>query len=131
MEALTKAVNDLRAEGERLQEELAAEREDRRRAIRRTVAAVAVTGLLVAMAFAAGLLTALDRIDTRVDANSRQIARTQYDQCQIRNTGTRRQNALLQSAIAAEKRKPKPDRKRIADLTNFLGATPDCGPAPK
>lgn len=66
----------------------------------------------------------------RIDRNSHMIAVTQYEQCQLRNAGTRRQNMLIDSAIAAEKRKPKPDVKRIEDLTNFRGATPDCGPKP-
>lgn len=66
----------------------------------------------------------------RIAENQRQIARTQYDQCALRNVGTRRQNALLDSAIAAEKRRATPDPKRIKDLTDFKGTLLDCGSPP-
>ena len=63
--------------------------------------------------------------------NGRRIERTQYDQCTLRNEGTARQNVLIDSAIAAERRRPKPDQKRIHDLTDFKQPVLNCGARPR
>lgn len=72
----------------------------------------------------------LDQQQQQITHNLDLIRQTQYDQCQLRNEGTARQNALIDSAIAAERRKPAPDRKRIADLTAFKGVLLNCGTPP-
>lgn len=90
-----------------------------------------VLALAFFVVFAFVVLSVRTELQQRqIRSNSVRIAQTQYDQCQLRNQGTRRQNGLINAAIDAEKRKPKPDPKRIQDLTNFLGATPDCGSRP-
>jgi hypothetical protein len=66
----------------------------------------------------------------QINRNAHRIEVTQYEICTTRNAATRRQNALIDAAIEAEKRKPHPDAKRIRDLENFKGATPSCGPKP-
>jgi hypothetical protein len=86
--------------------------------------------LFVVLAFV--VLSVRGEVQQRqISSNAHRIEVLFHDQCQTRNAATRRQNALIESAIEAEKRKPKPDMKRVRDLTNFLGATPDCGNRPK
>lgn len=67
----------------------------------------------------------------QIRSNSHQIAVTQYDGCITRKEADLRQVTLIDSAIAAERRKPKPDAKRIHDLTQFRPAVESCGPKPK
>ncbi|HEU4539664.1 MAG TPA: hypothetical protein VFR23_00930 [Jiangellaceae bacterium] len=90
---------------------------------------VIVVFLFVVAAFV--VLSVRTEVQQRqISRNAERIEQVFYEQCKIRNVATERQNALLDAAIEAERRKPKPDPKRIADLTAFKGATPDCGPAP-
>lgn len=90
--------------------------------------------LWVAVAFVVlilGLSVRFELQQRQISGNSHQIAVTQYEQCVIRNEAATRQATLIDSAIAAEKRKPAPDAKRIKDLTNFRPAIESCGPKPK
>jgi hypothetical protein len=72
----------------------------------------------------------LEATQRQADRNTQQIARTQYDLCLGDRADALRQNALIDNAIAAERRKPAPDAKRIRDLTDFRNTVPDCGQAP-
>lgn len=58
------------------------------------------------------------------------LSRLVYRQCLERNVASQRSNAVLQSAIDAETRNPKPDTIRIRALQEFKQAVPDCGHAP-
>lgn len=66
----------------------------------------------------------------QVGVNQTHITQLQYTQCTLRNNGTVRQNALIDSAIAAERRKPAPDLQRIEDLSAFKQPTVTCGKPP-
>jgi type II secretory pathway pseudopilin PulG len=92
---------------------------------RRTVALVGVLLVVVLVGF--GVSVDADR---RIDANTRQLATVTYRQCQTQDATNKRQIELIDSAIAAERRKPAPDRRRIADLEQFKPSRIDCGPAP-
>jgi hypothetical protein len=70
------------------------------------------------------------RNQQEIGRNARLLQRVVYDQCTVRNQGTARQNVLIDSAIAAERRKPAPDEKRLKDLTDFRGVIVDCGRRP-
>lgn len=67
----------------------------------------------------------------QIQANAHRIEVLVYGTCQTRNEAATRQATLIDSAIAAERRKPKPDAKRIRDLTQFRPAIESCGPKPK
>ena len=66
----------------------------------------------------------------QIRSNNARIEVLLYGQCVARRADVLRQNALIDSAIAAEKRKPAPDRKRIADLGDFRATVPVCGTPP-
>jgi hypothetical protein len=66
-----------------------------------------------------------------ISRNATRIEQVVYAQCVLRNEGVTRQNVLIDSAIAAERRRPKPDAKRLHDLTEFKGAIVDCGRPPR
>lgn len=89
----------------------------------------ALVGLLLVVVVV-GVAVSQDA-DRRIDANSRQLATVTYRQCQTSDAGAKRQIELIDSAIAAERRKPAPDLKRIADLEKFKPNRLDCGPAPR
>lgn len=59
-----------------------------------------------------------------------ELSRLVYRQCLERNVAATRSNGVLQSAIEAEQRSPKPDTIRIRALQEFKQAVPDCGHAP-
>jgi hypothetical protein len=126
---LPSLVSDLVAVVEELRSEVAGERDDRRRSVRRVIVSVAASGALVITGFVAGILVAYDHIDVRVDANTAQIARTQYELCLGQRADALRQNALIDNAIVAERRKLVPDPRRIKDLVDFRNTVPACGPA--
>ena len=85
--------------------------------------------LFVVVAFA--VVSARTEIQQRqINVNARRLAVLSYAQCQIRAEAANRQRILINSAIAAEKRKPKPDAKRIKDLEDFRPAVENCGPKP-
>lgn len=66
----------------------------------------------------------------QIAQNQARIVRLQFEQCAARNVATARQNTLLDSAIAAERRRPVPDLRRVRDLTDFKAALLNCGPSP-
>lgn len=71
---------------------------------------------------------AINRNAAEIRENAAEIALLVYQECQTRNATAGRQIALIDAAIAAEKRKPAPDQKQIADLTKFKPVIVDCGP---
>ena len=85
----------------------------------------------VVVLFLAAVTVRTEVQQRQIGRNQQQIERTQYAQCVLRNEGTARQNVLIDSAIAAEKRRPKPDQKRIHDLIDFRGPILDCGARPR
>ena len=85
--------------------------------------------LVVVVAFLA--LAVRQEIQQRqIRSNNARIELLFYGQCVDRRADVLRQNALIDNAIAAEKRKPGPDRKRIADLSDFRNTVPACGTPP-
>jgi hypothetical protein len=78
--------------------------------------------------FAFTLVAVRTEIQQRqIDANSRRLAVVVHRQCLITDATAARQIALIDSALVAERRKPHPDRKRIADLEKFKPSRVDCG----
>lgn len=96
-----------------------------------------VVGVVFVVAVFA-LLSARQEIQQRsISRNQQTITHNQqvtderiYRQCVALNVGTTRQNALLDAAVAAERRLPVPDQQRIKDLTQFKLTALDCGPPP-
>lgn len=86
--------------------------------------------LVVILAFVV-LALRVESNTSEIERSQRQIAKTQWTQCTARNEATTRQNALLDSAIAAERRRPVPDQRRIRDITKFKGNILDCGVEPR
>jgi len=73
-------------------------------------------------------------LSVRQEIQQRSIGRNQqdlrhnlYTQCLALNVGATRQNGLIDSAIAAERRRPQPDLQRIKDLTGFKVPRLGCG----
>jgi hypothetical protein len=66
-----------------------------------------------------------------ISANAHRIEVLFFEQCTIRNITAQNQIKLIDSAIASEKRKPKPDAKRIRDLEQFRPSVVNCGTRPK
>ena len=62
----------------------------------------------------------------QIDRNTHRIGNAGYRECLVRDATAARQVALIDSAIEAERRKPRPDRKRIADLTKFKPTRVNC-----
>jgi hypothetical protein len=90
---------------------------------------VLATAFFVVLAF--GTVSVRQELQQRALARTQHLLRqTQYDQCLLRNEGTARQNNLIDSGIAAERRKPVPDIKRIRDLTDFKVSLLNCGNPP-
>jgi hypothetical protein len=84
-----------------------------------------------AIVFVFALLAVRTEIQQRQTSfNSDQIARTQYEQCVTRRQATLKQNGLIDVEIAAEKREPAPDMRRVRDLENSKGGISDCGRRP-
>lgn len=85
---------------------------------------------VVVVAFASmGLL--FQRQSGAIRDNQTRIARVQWDQCNLQHDAAVRQVTLIDSAIAAERRKgPAADTKRIRDLEQFKPAVVDCGRRP-
>jgi hypothetical protein len=63
-----------------------------------------------------------------IGRNQQEIRHNLYTQCAALNVGATRQNGLIDSAIAAERRRPQPDLQRIRDLTRFKVPMLNCGP---
>lgn len=122
VEALREAVGAL-AEGVAALDRVVGELRGEMR--RRTYALVGLVVVVVLVGFAV-----TQDADRRIDANSRQLATVAYRQCQTIDATNQRQIELIDSAIAAERRKPSPDPKRIADLEQFKPSRVDCGPPP-
>jgi hypothetical protein len=53
-----------------------------------------------------------------------------YSACADDRADNVRWNSAINKAIEAEKRKPKPDRERLADLAGLRRAVPGCGEKP-
>lgn len=66
----------------------------------------------------------------QIQSNAHRIEVLVYGACQTRNEVAKRQAKLIDSAIAAEKRKPAPDVKRIHDLEQFRPSVESCGRPP-
>lgn len=62
--------------------------------------------------------------------NAHRIAVQSWSTCHDFNEGFMRQNAVIDSAIAAERRRPQPDAQRINDLVQFKLPVRNCGPKP-
>lgn len=129
--ALVAAVQTLAVEVGDLGDQVAAERIERRRSTRRVVVSIVGGALLVIIGFAIGLLSAFGRIDDRVDANTHDIAVTQYTQCTGRRDDVIRQNAQIDLGIKQELRRSKPNAQTIRSLNAFKGTVPNCGAKPK
>lgn len=85
--------------------------------------------LFVVLAFV--VLSVRTEIQQRqISRNAHRIEVLNHGQCEVRNAGARNQIRLIDSAIAAEKRKPRPDAKRLRDLEDFKPPVVDCGPKP-
>jgi len=65
-----------------------------------------------------------------VEKNSDQIKQNQYNACLVLNKGFTRQNAVIDEAISAERKKPKPDANAINNLNRFRLPIQDCGVNP-
>ncbi len=66
----------------------------------------------------------------QINANSRRLSQVVYAQCMVQSQTAARQIVLIDSAIAAERRKPRPDTKRLADLEKFRPSPINCGRKP-
>lgn len=92
--------------------------------------------LFVVLAFA--VLSVRTEIQQRhINRNSEQIIRNQHDNallqytiCTDRNRANVALIKRIDVEIAAEKRKPHPDLKRISGLNVLKPAVPNCGPKP-
>jgi hypothetical protein len=85
--------------------------------------------LLVVVAFSiVALRTEVQQ--RQISRNAAKLAQVVYTQCATQDQTNARQVILLDSAIAAERRKPKPDAKRIADLEKFKPDRINCGRKP-
>jgi hypothetical protein len=62
-----------------------------------------------------------------IGRNQQEIRHNLYTQCAALNVAATRQNGLIDSAIAAERRRPDPDQQRIRDLTRFKVPMLVCG----
>ena len=93
----------------------------------RIVAGIAVAGLAVGgVVFAART----EGQQQQISRNAERLAQVVHAQCVIQDQTAARQIELLDSAIATERRKPRPDPKRIADLVKFRPDRIDCGTPP-
>lgn len=133
---LLRSVKDLAGESRALRnsvQELASRTVQSEQAIARSrlniriVAAVAVLGLAVG-----GIVFAVrtEGQQRQITRNADKLAEVVYTQCVIQDQTAARQIALIDSALAIERRKPRPDPKRIADLTKFKPSRVDCGAKP-
>jgi hypothetical protein len=77
-----------------------------------------------------GLAARTELQQRQIRGNAHRIEVLFYEQCTTRNDAALRQGALIDSAIEAERRKPKPDAKRVKDLQDFKPAVVDCGRKP-
>jgi len=84
----------------------------------------------VVVLFLAAVTVRTEIQQQQIRSNNARIEALLYGQCVDRRADVLRQNALIDNAIAAEKRKPAPDRKRIADLADFRSTVPACGTPP-
>jgi hypothetical protein len=93
----------------------------------RIVAGIAVLGLAVG-----GVVFAVrsEGQQQQISRNADKLAQVVYTQCVTQDASNARQAQLIDTAIAAEQRKPKPDAKRIADLIKFRPDRIDCGTKP-
>lgn len=137
-EVLAKTVERLidavgRSDTEGLRGEVHAERAERAgqtRRIRRWVAAGMVLIVLVGGASVGGAYLLIRQNADRISAQATRLGQVVYAQCEARRVDIVRRNALLDDAIAAEKRRPKPDAKRLRGLTDFKEGVIDCGRRP-
>jgi len=114
-------------------QELAARSVRSERAIRRSkwniriVAFIAILGLAVG-----GVVFALrsEGQQRQITRQAVELARVVYTQCATQDASNARQAALIDTAIAAERRRPRPDPKRIADLGKFRPDRLSCGRKP-
>lgn len=118
-----------RDDGEGLRGEVHAERAERRQQTRLVVGWVAAGTVVVVAAIAVAFLL-IERNAGQIRRSAVRVEQVVYDQCATRNQSVRRQNALLDSAIAAERRKPVPNQRQIKALGQFKGAVVDCGARP-
>jgi hypothetical protein len=90
--------------------------------------------LYTVLAFVVGafivLSVGLSRQARSIQHQQEQIRRDQYAQCTLRNQDNDRRNTSIDSAIAAEKRKPVPDQRRITELAQTKSRALYCGPNP-
>ena len=94
-----------------------------------------ILGTVAAVAVAVAIPIMVNRVavnHARDDArdNSRAIQVLLYTQCTDRNATLTRQNALIDRAIAAELRRPKPSPVALKSLRDFKGTLSNCGPRP-
>lgn len=95
----------------------------------RTVRFASLIALLVVAGFVVigvGLQHALDGIQR----NNHRIEVNAYKACTDLNAGFKRQNAVIDEAISAERRKPQPNADAINNLNRFRLPIRDCGPRP-
>jgi hypothetical protein len=78
-----------------------------------------------------GLAARTEVQQRRIGANAARIEVLFWEQCTLGRSAAVRQNALIDSAVQAEKRKPHPDAKRLRDLNQFRPAVADCGTRPR
>lgn len=100
-----------------------------RRLRRRTWWFTAVIAAIAATGFAATTVRT-EAQQRAIERNAHRIERVVYRQCADQAAYAARANVTIDSAIEAERRKPNPDAKRIADLRNFRLPVYDCGPPP-
>lgn len=126
VEALRKVVEE---QTEELREANERRKKDRRRLLRE-VAVVMLAALVVLAIPIMVNRVAVNHARDDARQNSRAIQVLLYTQCTDRNATTTRQNVLIDRAIAAEKRRPKPNPATLKSLKDFKGTLSDCGAKP-
>jgi len=114
-------------------QELAARSVRSERDIRRSKWNIRVVALIAILGLAIGGVVFAVRSEGQQRQITRQaveLAQVVYTQCATQDASNARQAALIDTAIAAERRRPRPDPKRIADLEKFRPNRLDCGKKP-
>jgi hypothetical protein len=96
-----------------------------------TVTRMQLLAIFLLITFAFSVVAVRTEVQQRqITANAAKLTQVVYTQCAIQDASNARQAQLIDSAIATERRKPKPDQKRIADLIKFRPDRIDCGSKP-
>jgi len=72
----------------------------------------------------------LTKVVHKADRNATLLAQAVYTQCTTQDASNARQAARIDIEIAAERRRPRPDPKRIEGLEKFRPNRLDCGRKP-